>query len=157
MLNVEELNNMAVAIGKLIQEGITYNDEKIPFTLLDYWTVCKIFPGELNRIGKQNRTNLPRLDSFYRGVCYEFCRVHGYLYPNRREVTIEETESEHNAFIINDEKYVPTREDIENIFATFEENDIPKTSKLVYIALYRLAKNWPILPLANQDEKAKTR
>ena len=51
---------------------------------------------------------------------------------------------------------VPSEEYINEILEIFDNNNIPKNNRLIYQALHRKAKDFPILPL-KEEENIKTR
>lgn len=137
-------------IGFMIQNGILYEDKVIPFSILDYYCITK---EDIYKIIGKVKMN-------YRGYQYygdlvNFAQRNNLLV---REIDdISEIVDEHNAFITNDKRFEPTIYDIQNIYDLFEKYNIPKYSKLFYIALRRMALNIPILPLFEEKEKSKTR
>ena len=144
--------NMADYIGSMLANGIEVGDKVIPFSILDYYCVTK--ENIFSIIGKIKRKNLRDKYKYHSYLSY-FAEKEGLLV---REIdSIEEIVNEHHAFIINGQRFEPTRDDINYIFDLFEKNRIPKYSKLIYIALHRMALNMPILPLYEGYEEIKTR
>ena len=155
-MNKEEedlyMYNIANYIGAILANGIKVGDEVISFTMLDYYCVTK--ENIYTLVGKIRRNNVRDKYKYHSYLTY-FAEKEGLLV---REVDdIEEIVNEHHAFIIDGKRFEPTRDDIENVYNLFEVNKIPKYSKLIYIALHRMALGIPILPLFVEKEKSKTR
>ncbi len=145
--------NIANYIGSLLKNGIEIDDKTISFTMLDYFCITDM--NIYTMVGKLRKMDAKKIKYQYHSYLSYFAEKEGLLV---REVDgIEEILNEHHAFIINNERFEPTSDDINYIFDLFEKNRIPKYSKLIYIALHRMALNMPILPLYEGYEEIKTR
>lgn len=145
--------NIANYIGSLLKNGIEIGDKTISFTMLDYFCITDM--NIYTMVGKLRKMDAKKIKYQYHSYLSYFAEKEGLLV---REVDgIEEILNEHHAFIINNQKFEPTSDDINYIFDLFEKNRIPKYSKLIYIALHRMALNMPILPLYEGYEEIKTR
>lgn len=145
--------NIANYIGSLLKNGIEIDDKTISFTMLDYFCITDM--NIYTMVGKLRKMDAKKIKYQYHSYLSYFAEKEGLLV---REVDgIEEILNEHHVFIINNERFEPTSDDINYIFDLFEKNRIPKYSKLIYIALHRMALNMPILPLYEGYEEIKTR
>ena len=152
-IEFEYANSLVNYLGLLIKNKIMVNDIKIPFTILDYFSITDIDIYALSKIIKKFKINRSYYESMYKNAFLRFAEVEGPLTKIIAEV--DDILDEHHAFIINGVKYVPTEEDIIKIFELFDEYDIPKYNKVIYCALHRIALGCPILPLLNEEEKNK--
>ena len=148
---IEQLANY---IGPMIKDGIAFDDEVINFTMLDYYCITKM---DIHNIIGFIR---PKDGYDNRNPYYSF--IAGFI--EKESLLVREIDNpmdifkQRNAFIINGKRFEPTLNDIQEIFNLFDQYNIPKFNKLIYIALYRIARNDPILPLISlQEEKNKTR
>ncbi len=138
-------------INYLIKNGITVDDKKMHFTMLDYYTLIKENAYDILSKMKRRYYKDPQRNSYLR----DFIEREGCVV--RIIDTPEEILEQKNSFIINGKRYTPDLDDIMMIFNLFDENNIPRYSRLVYIALNRIARDEVILPLLSQEEKSKTR
>ncbi len=150
----EKANKLANYIGYLIQGGILINDIKLPFTMLDYYTLTKEDILYVARGVRNLKKDRSYFESLIISTFLKFANTNGYLYHIVND--INEVIDEHNCFIINNVRITPNVYDIEEIFNMFENYNIPKYDKLIYTALTRKAHGYPILPLIMRKEEEKT-
>ena len=146
--------NIANCIGPMIKNGIIINEEKIPFSMIDYYCITK--EDIYNIVGKIRRNNAYENSHPYYSSIVNFIEKEALLV--RIVDNAEEILEQKNAFIINGKRFEPTIDDIMEVFKQFDAYNIPKYNKLIFIALYRMAKGFPVLPLVNmEEEKEKKR
>lgn len=143
--------------GKYVQDGIMVNDVKMPFTMLDYYSL----------LIEENMEYLNYHD--IKSLCYEMKRrynisnteLNRFLYFLEQNYLVGENVNNaievvncNYSFIFDDKRFTPSYEDIQMIMNIFDVYEIPKHPKLIYQALHRLARDYPIFPLlVSEDEK----
>lgn len=138
-------------INNLIKNGIIIGDKKMSFTMLDYYTLTKENTYDiLCMMRRKYYKDLQTSSYLHNFILREGCVVR--IIDNPEEVLEQK-----NSFIVNGKRYTPSLDDIVMLFNLFDENDIPRYSKLIYIALNRIARDEVILPLLSNEEKCKTR
>ncbi len=147
--------NLINYVGELIAKGIEFGDIKLNFTMLDYYSITTDNIRELLKIAKkiQNKNNnqYPYLNNFI-----DFASVEGFLV--RITDDPKEVFDQRYTFLVDDEKYSPSIEEIEDIFHLFDVNAIPKYNILIFLALQRKSLGIPVLPLLSiEEEKTNTR
>ena len=150
-IDFEYADSLVVYFGSLIKNGIIYHNTKIPFTMLDYFSVTDININSLASVIRKKKIERTHINSMYKNAFLYFVQLEGRLIceVNDADVILKQN----NIFIVNGEKYLPTKNDVEEIFTILDENSIPKDSRLIYNALHRKALNCPVLPLKNIKEK----
>ncbi len=151
---IENLRIYKIAnyIGNMLENGIMIGDNKMRFTMLDYY--CLTDEDIYSFIGRLKNKTAKEKNPYLSYLTY-FAEKEGLFV---REVDgIDEVLDEHHAFIINGQRFEPTKDDILRIFNLFSEYHIPKYSRLIYLALHRMVMGNPILPLVMQEEKTKRR
>ena len=122
--------------------------------MLDYYSVTDFNIHEL--LSDVISKNKKGIKNPYHSFLVYFVEKEGLIV--RTVDDINEIVDQHHVFIINGERFEPTEEDISNIFQLFNEYKIPKSDKLIYIALHRKALGIPMIPLKDlEEEKVKTR
>ncbi len=151
-LDFNYLRQMAETMGKLIVEGINVNDNAIPFTMLDYYSVCNIDPEIVFSCIKRAKNKISYNNQYANFFCSFYAKkmIGKRIMDNPYEVLEQK-----NAFIINGERIEPTLDDIVSILNEFDNYNIPKYNRLVYTALERFAKKVPLFPLVNNREEEK--
>ncbi len=148
---------LIIECGKLIENGIVVDGVKMPFTIIDFYNlVGRDIYGEINH------NEIRELAMKYR-LKYKVCNRYLNRFVDfivRENLAGEEVNNpveilnQNYAFIFNDEKYVPTYEDVLMIMNLFDIYNVPKHNRLIYQALHRVARNYPIFPLLlSEDEK----
>lgn len=145
------INNLILMVANYIDNGIIIDSTRLPFTMLDYICLTSMNIDELV-------TYIKKLKDFDSKAQLLASRTLIKFYSGNRRLGKRITESEtvlnqKNIFIINGNRVEPTKDDIEEIFNLFDENNIPKLDSLIYIALNRKARGNPILPLLNMEKE----
>ena len=151
-INIAE--QIANYIGPMIRNGIILNDEKIIFSMIDYYCITKI---DIRIIVAKLRKYIKKgVHNSYFATLANFAENEALLVriiDNSKEVLDQNT-----SFVINNQRFVPTKEEVDSVLNLFDQYEIPRFNKLIYIALYRMAKGNPILPLVTlEKEKNKSR
>ena len=146
----QEYRNLILYIGKLIVDGIEFEGQKISFTMLDYYSITTDNIEDVLKIARKKRIRINNLENLYYIKFVKFAKYYGFLV--RLVNDPNEVLAQKYSFIVDDEKYIPSREDIEEVFELFDANCIPKYNKLIYTALHRKALGVPVLPLLSQEK-----
>ncbi len=149
---------LIIECGKLIESGIVIGDTKMPFTMIDFYNLAV-------------KNQLENVDHRYvRAIAYKYRNSYGisnrYLsrfmsFIDKENITGTEVNNaleiinQKYSFTFNDKKYVPTYEDIFMIMNIFDVYGVPKHDKLIYQALHRVARDFPIFPLLLSEEEKK--
>ena len=117
-----EISKYEKAIEDLLQYIMTdlkVEGKSLPFTLADYFCVTSVKPNELLAYIRRYKANMEPL---YRRV---LCMYLGKNLDLGTSMTRERVASEKLAYIIDGEEKAVTQEMWEEIFTTYEENNIP--------------------------------
>ena len=155
---MDEYLKIMLECGKMIIEGITVEDVKMPFTLIDYYNLAE---KEIN--GVLNHDQIRSLAIRYR---YKYKISDRYLntFINffNKELLVgdnvdnaKEIIDQKYSFTFNDNKYVPTYTDVQMIMNLFDIYNVPKNHRLIYQALHRVARDFPIFPLLIPETEKK--
>ena len=135
----------------LVPNGINTNEIKIPFTLLDYYSISNqkisVILEHVNQISPNERETAIRK-----------AKVKVFLNANKVQGPLinKEIAERGNETITNKNGKYKMTDYYDEINATFKEHSIPNYQKLYSIALNRIANNIPILPLIKPIELEET-
>ena len=124
-------------VASYIKNGIQIGDNIIPFTILDFYSICNVRPSEVCQVAKANKDFevievLKKIDKSFYG----------------RIITREEIIAQNN--VING---VAINADIVNeIFYCLENKNIPITIYTINVAISRYVKNQPLIPATFNEE-----
>ena len=147
-----EMDKYEKAIEDLLQyimTDIKVEGKSLPFTLADYFCVTSVKPNELLAYIRRYKSNMEPL---YRRV---LCMYLGKNLDLGTTMTRERVASEKLAYIIDGEEKAVTQEMWEEIFTTYEENNIPTNRNVMNPAARRMVYGYPMLPVLEQREKTK--
>lgn len=149
---------LIVECGKLIENGIIVEGVKMPFTMIDFYNlVGKDIYGDIdhNEIRElamkykiKYKVSNKYLNRFLGFVINE--NLSGGEISNPMEIL-----NQNYAFIFNDKKYVPTYDDVLMIMNLFDIYNVPKHNRLIYQALHRVARGFPVFPLLIEEDEKK--
>ena len=144
--------------GYYVANGIEIGDTVMPFTLIDYYNLAnkelydKVDHREMKRLiyvyRIKNEVRHEYLNRFIEFLEKEI--VAGEEVNNPMEIL-----NQKYAFVYNDKRYVPTYEDVNMIMNIFDIYGVPKYERLIYQALHRVARDFPIFPLLLNEEEKK--
>lgn len=143
------LSILVEKIGNYINKGIEVEEEKIPFTMLDYYCITKIPPNKL--LGYIKRVNFTsKEESINKSYLTHFLVKNKDVGPF---VTTEKLINQGIVFIIKD-KIIEIDEKIsDEVLELLSKEQIPLNHRIVYSALQRYARGYPILPLKGYELK----
>ena len=150
---MEKLNNVYIRdlveyVGYYLKNGIMVNGKKMSFTALDYYCIAKDNIEDIAAFIRAEKSPM-----LYHGYFLQFAANNGLQF--RKVKDAQEILDEHNAFIKDDVRIVPTEEDIQYILDLLDSYNIPRYTRVVYTALTRQAFGYPILPFAQMNEEEK--
>ena len=143
----DELQNIISIIYNAIINGIEINENKVSFTMLDYYSICKKDIQDIFDYINAHRENneIQRYKN----------RVIRHLISLKEVGSItsaEEFANQKISLIYKDNKTEFDKEISEKIINFLNENEIPPHHKIVYTAARRYARGEPILPLKKKNE-----
>ena len=146
----EYYNSIASLLIKYIVKGIDNNGEKESFCMLDYYTITRINPIEMQGFVFNLRCN-----SENRLLMQSFNKIINFFEANRwvGRVVTRESACYDDLKIIKDDEVYYLRDYVDQIFSTFEANGIVPYKKLVDLAFKRLVHGGAILPLLEEEKK----
>ncbi len=140
------ISNLVTYIGYFLKNGIMIDGMKLPFSILDYYSIVKESVSDV-----ASKAQAIKKYILYRNYFIKFAYSNKFLLNEVENVN--EVLEAHHAFIKNDQRIVPSEEDIQNILDLLDQYNIPKYNRVVYSALARQAFGYPILPFVNMEEK----
>ena len=143
------LSVLVEKLGNYINKGIEVREEKIPFTMLDYYCITKITPNKL--LGYIKRVNFTsKEESINKSYLTHFLNKNKNVGPF---VTTEKLINQGIVFIIKD-KIIEIDENIsDEVLELLSKEQIPLNHRIVYSAFQRYARGYPILPLKENELK----
>ena len=147
-LNDAYIRDLVEYVGYYLKNGIIVNGKKMSFTALDYYCIAKDSIEDVATIIRAKKSPI-----LYQGYFLQFAANNGLQF--RKVEDAQEVLYEHNAFIKDGVRIVPTEEDIQNILDLLDSYNIPRYTRVVYTALARQAFGYPILPFAQMNEEEK--
>ena len=145
----EIANLIANNVGRKIVEGKIIDDIKVPFTMLDYYS---LYNEDINYIYHLVRGNrIKGKYDYYENIFCEFYEKKAVV--NRIIDDPIEILKQRNGFIINGERIIPNLGDIIEIFNAFDNMGVPKINRLIYTALERYVKELPLFPFIEEEKK----
>ncbi len=146
------INNLVTYVGFYLANGYTVDGRKMSFTALDYYS---IFEENIGDVAMEVRSLVRSNNIAYQNYFLQFANNNGYAITKVEDA--KKVMDEHNVFIINDKRIVPTEEDIQEILDLLDQYNIPKYEKVVYTALSRKAFGYQILQFVSQEEKTMSK
>ena len=152
------LKELILKIGNYCKDKITINTEigelKIPFTMLDYYSITNYLPEVLLDfiITPKNFNSNNREETIAKNCAKKFLLTYKDIGPC---VSKEDILKNHMA-VGKSNKLVEMNEEIcDEIFNLFEKEGIPKHKLLIEKAFYRYALEQPIFPLIETEKKVE--
>ena len=147
--------NLINECGKLVRDGIVVNDDVMPFTLIDFYSL--IYKNQYENIDhKKIQVIAHRLRLRDNNKHVEMSYFINYL---SRDVLVGEPVNnpmeivnQNYHFTFDNKTYIPSYDDIALVLNIFDMLNIPKYRKLVYQALHRVSRNFPIFPLLEEEK-----
>lgn len=157
-MNNDDYLKLMIECGKFIESGIVIGDNKMPFTMIDYYNLAvKDLYNVLDHREIKSLAQYYRIAHKYSNKYLSYFisflekeNIAGELVNSPMEIL-----NQNYSFIFNDKKYVPTYEDVNMIMNIFDIYGVPKHNRLIYQALHRVARDFPIFPLLMTEEEKK--
>lgn len=157
-MNNDDYLKLMIECGKLIESGIAIGNTIMPFTLIDYYNLAnkelyeKLDHREIKHLAHVYRVKY-KVSNKYLSRFLDFLEKENVVGANINNPM--EILKQKYSFTFNDKKYVPSYEDINMIMNIFDIYGVPKHDRLIYQALHRVARDFPIFPLLLNEEEKK--